>query len=255
MIPEGSSWASQDPGRLGEELGAERVEAHHRIGSTNDRASELVRAGAPAWTVVVADEQTRGRGRRGKPWVSDAGAGLWMSIVLPTLEAGGALPLLVGLACAEAIETLAPEVHVGIKWPNDLMIGGRKVGGILCEAVGGAVVVGIGINVARPPGQLDAPGSATALEVEADSTLSQKDLASHIVECLRARLSEATPREVALADLSHRDVLRGVVVDTDQEGRGRASGIDATGALRLSRSDGSEVRVVSGGLRLSPTDS
>lgn len=257
--PAETGWAGWDAERLRAELGVARAEAHGQIGSTNDRAAELARGGAPAWTVVVADEQTRGRGRRGRRWVSEPGAGLWMSIVLRDIEGEGPLPLVVGLACAEAIEALAPGLRVGVKWPNDLLVDGRKVGGILCEAAGGGVVVGIGINVARPPGpepSEEAPElSAAALEVEGSKSLVYTELASAIIERVRARLAGTESFERALAALEERDVLAGSLVETEQEGEGRASGIDGSGALRLVRPDGREVRVVSGGVRFSPQGS
>lgn len=238
-----------DAARLAEELGAARVEAHDRIGSTNDRAIELARAGTPDWTVVVADEQTEGRGRRGRRWISERGAGLWMSIVRRDVEAAGPLTLIVGLACAEAIEALAPEVRVGIKWPNDLVVRGRKIGGILCEATDGGVVIGVGVNVATAPAGSET--NATALEVEMDGSVAPEQLASAIIERLRVRMDGVPPFDDAVRDLAERDVLAGREVETEQAGGGRASGIDATGALLLRKPDGREVRVMSGGVRLS----
>lgn len=260
----GSRWAGHDGGALARGWGVPSVEVHGRIGSTSDRASELVADGAASWTVVVADEQTRGRGRRGSTWRSPAGAGLWMSVVLrhdvldgdgrPGRTGSGGLPLLIGLACVEGIESLLPNIEVGLKWPNDLLVGWRKVGGILCEAVDDAVVAGIGINVADPP-DIEAAGlPATALEIEAGTSLERGDLAAAILRRLRLRLDEGPPFHEGLHELRRRDVLEGRAVETDQEGPGRASGIDASGALVLIRDDGSEVRVVAGGVRLSSTE-
>ena len=128
----------------------------------------LAADGAEAGTVVVAGEQTGGRGSRGRGWRSPPG-GLWLSALFrPRASAGVELfGLRIGLAVADAIEALGPGVPVDIKWPNDLMVGDRKLGGILCEArwQGEAlawVVAGVGINVANAiPAEL--AGIATAL--------------------------------------------------------------------------------------------
>lgn len=125
------------------------------VGSTMDLLHELAADGAAAGTVVAAGEQTGGRGSRGRPWRSPSG-GLWLSVLYrPTAAAGVELfSLRAGLAVAEAIEAVAPRLRVAIKWPNDLMLDDRKLGGILCEArwQGEAlawVVVGVGLNVAN----------------------------------------------------------------------------------------------------------
>lgn len=234
------------------------LEAYRSIGSTNDRARAIAADGGEVWSTVVADEQTAGRGRRGTTWVSQPGAGLWMSLVLDGQGGSGALPLEVGLACAEAMEELAPEVEVGIKWPNDLLVDGRKVGGILLEGASPRTVAGIGINVARSPEAETVARSRglppTALEVAVGKPLSRSELAFSIIHKLRARSSRPGAvgpglDRATLSELNRRDVLRGVAVDTDQAGAGRGAGIDAFGALRLVTKDGVEFRVVSGGVR------
>lgn len=270
----GFRWDGLDEETLARAWDVPSVEAHGRVGSTNDRAAELADAGAASWTVVVADEQTKGRGRRGSSWVSPAGAGLWMSVVLGDAVGDegsppGGLPLLVGLACAEGMEALLPELRIGLKWPNDLLVGWRKVGGILCEAAGLGVVAGIGINVARAPAATDpasdatgrepkggpAPLPPTALEVEAPRSLARHELAGAILQRLRRRLAGGGgPGQEVLGELRRRDVLAGRAVVSEVEGPGRASGIDESGALVLTRPDGSEVRVVAGSVRLSSTE-
>lgn len=126
------------------------LEYHDVIGSTNDRALELARQQAPAGTVVVADMQTAGRGRRGTVWTAPAGG-----CVLVSLLARPASPLpphhlaiLTGVGVANGLRAIAPEVK--IKWPNDLMLADRKVAGILVEATGEAAVIGVGINCTVP---------------------------------------------------------------------------------------------------------
>ena len=130
-----------------------RVLCYERIESTNDKALELLESGEPEGTLVVADEQTRGRGRRGRTWHSPPGLGLYVSLVLrPSLPAAHAPLVSVALAVAAAasIRRLGCAA-VCLKWPNDLLVGERKIGGILAEARGdparAGLVVGLGVNV------------------------------------------------------------------------------------------------------------
>ena len=233
--------------------GVPLVEAWATIGSTNDRALELAAAGARAFTVVLAEGQTRGRGRRGAAWHSPPGSGLWMSLVLPPRPAPAWLPLLVGLAVAEAIEGASGAVGVGLKWPNDLVLGAGKVGGILCESAGGVVVTGVGVNVRAPregfPDGLQ--GVATALDVEGAKSLSISRLAGMIVDGVEQRLSvdAAALGPGALRELASRDVLAGRRIRSEEAGEGTACGIGPDGALLLERPDGSRVNVSSGSVR------
>jgi BirA family transcriptional regulator, biotin operon repressor / biotin---[acetyl-CoA-carboxylase] ligase len=124
--------------------------------STNDHAKALARRDALAWTVVLADEQTAGRGRQGKAWTSPRG-GLYLSLVLrpspPADARWSLLPLAAGLAVVEALDEWS--VRAALKWPNDVLLDGRKLGGILVEGASGpggleSAVVGIGVNVGPP---------------------------------------------------------------------------------------------------------
>jgi BirA family biotin operon repressor/biotin-[acetyl-CoA-carboxylase] ligase len=136
------------------------------VDSTNRHLMDLARSGAPEGVVVVADHQTAGRGRRGRAWDAAPGAALLASILLRPAAAGLApeqrwlAPASVALAAVEACATAGAAAT--IKWPNDLLLGGRKLAGILAEADAGAVVVGIGINVTgAPPGAASLGGSVT----------------------------------------------------------------------------------------------
>jgi BirA family biotin operon repressor/biotin-[acetyl-CoA-carboxylase] ligase len=136
------------------------------VASTNDAARDLALAGAAHGTAVVAEEQIRGRGTRGKAWHSPRGLGLYVSFILRGPEGGPVpslhlLPLAAGLAASDAV-LAAAGVAVRLKWPNDLVHDGRKLGGILSEAISGGTagdfaVVGIGINVGHGPGDFPAP--------------------------------------------------------------------------------------------------
>ena len=142
------------------------------VASTNRLAVELVRGGAGDGLVVVADHQTAGRGRRGRSWESRPGSSLLVSVVLRPVPA--LVTLAAGLAAAEVCEAAA-RVPVRLKWPNDVIAADGKLGGILCELVGDAAVVGLGLNLGwAPPGAacLGAPGAAgLGAEVGRDALL------------------------------------------------------------------------------------
>lgn len=119
-----------------------------RVDSTNDTAKALAESGSPHGTVVIASEQGQGRGRQGRPWSSPPG-GLWMSVVLRPAQPIREWPRIAfagAVAVATAVDRLLG-VPVRLKWPNDLMLEGRKLGGVLLEASSGYLVLGIGLNV------------------------------------------------------------------------------------------------------------
>ncbi|NND84277.1 MAG: biotin--[acetyl-CoA-carboxylase] ligase, partial [Acidimicrobiia bacterium] len=188
-------WDGREVVTLQMAWGVPALEAYSSIGSTNDRARALAEEGGDAWATVVADEQTKGRGRRGTTWISEPGAGLWMSVLLDGGLTPTTVPLEVGLACAEAIEEVVEGIDIGIKWPNDLLVEDGKVGGVLCEAAGRRIVAGIGINVAGAPDSsavVDAGGlPPRSLQVMAGNKLSRSDLAEALVRRLRWRFGEA----------------------------------------------------------------
>ncbi len=141
-------------------------------GSTNADVLALARDGAPEGTMVVAAEQTAGRGRLNRSWDSAPAAGLWCSVLVRPTQRAGLLPLVAAVAAAQALRTCG--VPCAVKWPNDLVVDGlahdgsdgpRKVGGILSEADRGAVVIGIGINLAHGVHELPvARATSVALE-------------------------------------------------------------------------------------------
>jgi BirA family transcriptional regulator, biotin operon repressor / biotin---[acetyl-CoA-carboxylase] ligase len=145
------------------------VDVVARTGSTN---ADLLARGGPEGQVLVAEEQTAGRGRMGRSWVSRPGASLTFSVLLrpaPVPPARrGWLPLLTGIAVATAVRSAAG-APATLKWPNDVLIGGAKLAGILAEQSGDVVVIGVGINVALPKEALPVSASglpATSLLVE-----------------------------------------------------------------------------------------
>ena len=231
-----------------------RLEIHDLIGSTNDRARELAEAGAEGFTVVIAEAQSAGRGREGRRWESPGGSGLWMSVVAPPREpaARPLVPLRAGLAACRAIESAAPGVRAGLKWPNDVQIGGRKVSGILCEAGAGGVVIGIGVNVR--PGALSPrlADVAVSLEEASGRRVDRAALAGRLLAELRELLAPASlgiEGEVA-REIEARDVLRGHEVAAATGERGIALGIGRDGALRIEVAPGEVRRVMAGGVRI-----
>jgi BirA family transcriptional regulator, biotin operon repressor / biotin---[acetyl-CoA-carboxylase] ligase len=262
-------WEGETTDELALLWGVPAVHAYRRIGSTSDVARRLAEGGAPAGTTVVADEQLSGRGRVGRSWSSPAGLGVWVSLVSrpPSLPRPGLLPLLVGLEVARALDAFAGPGAVRLKWPNDVLLGGRKLGGILCEATWaeGApafVVIGVGVNVQHRVDDFpeEIREVATSLRI-AGASASLLEVASRLVPALRAlTANEADLAPAALADLGARDALRGRrVTVTDPAtgallGRGTAAGIAPDGALLLRDEDGTLRPLRSGTVRDSNDD-
>lgn len=141
------------------------VYPHAAPASTNDEAARLAAAGAPEGTVVVADRQTAGRGRLGRDWVAEPGTSLLCSwIVRPSYapEHWPLLSLAAGVAVVEAVASLG--VRAELKWPNDVVVGDRKLAGILAEAGPGFVVVGLGLNVRQDSFPTGLPATSLLLE-------------------------------------------------------------------------------------------
>ena len=233
------------------------LEVHDVLGSTNDRAKGLARERGSPWAVVMAEAQTHGRGRDGKGWASPEGKGLWISLLVPSAgsEADLLLPLRVGLAAARVSEAFAPtEGGILVKWPNDLLLSGRKVGGILCETAGtGCVVVGLGLNVRQeredyPPGLRE---KAISLEVGSGKAVSRGALAEALIRGIRAGIegggARLTSRE--LEEFSRRDALLGERVDSQAEGSGVALGITPRGSLILEVEGGALREVRAGSIQ------
>lgn len=202
--------------------------------STQDALHDLAQQGAPVGTAVVAGVQTLGRGSRGRGWESPLG-GLWMSVLCRpegelTMEV---LSLRVALAVAEAVECAHPGTALQLKWPNDLMLGGRKLGGILCEARWhganlGWVAVGVGLNVANP---IPAAVATTAIALGTMETgAAPARLAEPIAEAVAGAARRQGLLEPAeLAEFRARDWLAGRRIVAP--GQGTAEGITAHGAL------------------------
>jgi len=222
------------------------------VTSTNDIGRLLAAAGAAEGAIVVADCQTLGRGRRGRWWESPAG-GLWCSVLLRPRgrPSPGLLSLAAGVAVAEAIEASAG-VQAALAWPNDVMVQGKKAAGILIEGAKGALVVGIGINVAVPPEALtpDVARRAISLDAAAGRPV-RRDV---VLDALLDRLGRWYAAWLAadpgvIEAWRARDVLAGAPVVVTLPGEvleGTAEGPDGDGALRIRLRDGGVRRVLAG---------
>ena len=246
-------WCDVSVEALRSTWGVPRLLVFDVVGSTNAVARELAMADAPHGTTVIAEHQTAGQGRQGREWIDQAGASLLLSMVLrPRVQGGSptlALPLLVGAVCAFALRA-ATELHVGIEWPNDLVIGDRKLGGILCEAgsagIGGDyVVAGIGINVDAVSATVDPTRRPTSLFAERGGPTDRVSLAGHLMRGLLRLRADAplTPR--LLEEIRSLDSLLDRPVRFGTGRNGIARGILPDGAL-LVESDGERVEVRSG---------
>jgi BirA family biotin operon repressor/biotin-[acetyl-CoA-carboxylase] ligase len=216
--------------------------------STVDAARGWLHQGAPNGAVVIAQRQTQGRGRIGREWASPPG-GLWLTVILRPhwdVAAVGLLGLATALAAAEAVEK-ETGARIQLRWPNDLMLGGRKVGGVLVETelegrVIAVALASIGVNVNFALGELpeEVRGSATTV-LEATGKLHPLPrLAARFLETLEGGLGAVTDDPQALQTLWRgRDALRGKQVCVEVAGnmlRGRAAGVDRQGRLLLATS-------------------
>ena len=228
--------------------------------STMNVAASLAADGAPAGTVVGADEQTAGRGRRGRSWQSPPGAGLYFSwLCRPALEAS-ALPLLT-LAAGVGVHygiRQATDLVTELKWPNDVLVDGRKVAGILAEGCGlgspnQAVIVGVGINVRHAAYPPEVAARATSLEAELGGEVDR----GHLLAAILAGLTDAVGELERDRDgilRTWREAAPGAVgtpvewADPTGMRQGTAAGIDERGALLIRTADSLE-RVVAGEVR------
>jgi BirA family biotin operon repressor/biotin-[acetyl-CoA-carboxylase] ligase len=218
-----------------------------RTGSTNDRARELAAAGAPHGTLVTAGEQTAGRGRQGRSWSAPAGSALLASLVLRQPPA--LLPLAAAVAVAETVEP-AVSAAAAIKWPNDVLVGGRKVAGILAEGrpQQGWAVLGVGVNVAVETGDLPPELRATAGTLGLEPSAIEDQLASLLASLERWLAAEPA---ATLEAWRARDALAGHDVAW-AGGSGRAAGVDAEGRLVVELPGGGRTALDASEVHLAP---
>ncbi|MBV8844405.1 MAG: biotin--[acetyl-CoA-carboxylase] ligase [Bryobacterales bacterium] len=233
-----------------------RIERFERVDSTMTIAAKLAAEGCAGGTIVIADEQTAGIGRHGHSWVSEKGTGLYASMVLRLPVEARALPvvmLALGLAARDAIielTTLVPD----LRWPNDILIAGKKSAGILAQLEGDAIIAGIGINIAQthfPPG-LETPATSLVLEgarVDREELLAA--LAGAVDRYCAILVDEGAGAIVRIfeASSSYARGRRVRVQQTNSAIEGVTEGLDESGFLMVRQDDGNITTVLAGGVR------
>jgi len=236
---------------------------YYRVGSTNTQAMEAAAAGAPEGSVFVAEEQTAGRGRGAHTWHSARSLGIHCSVILrPPLPPSEALifSLAAGLAVHDAVQQIDSRVEIDLKWPNDLLINGKKFCGILTEMNGEAtrvrhVVVGIGINVNQTQFPNELQASATSLRLATGTDWSRLELCAALLKSLDREyhdlLHKMGARESILRRFQERSAsVRGRAVSVEENGgfEGVTEGLDSRGFLQVRTTNGLRT-VLSGTVR------
>ena len=225
------------------------VRWHDSIASTMDAAAALATAGADQGVVVGANQQTAGRGRRGRVWESPPEAGLYFSFIArPPVQANASLPLLTlaaGVAVRDGVQA-ALGLAADLKWPNDVLVGRRKLAGILAEGLGigtagQAVVIGVGLNVLPSSYPPEVAARATSLEGELGRTVDRGLVLAEVLAALSDRLATLgrSPGDILQAWRAASPSASGTRVEWD--GRtGTTAGINDSGALLVRTSSGIE---------------
>ena len=239
-----------------------KVELREEVGSTNDVAKELAEAGAADGTVVLAGKQKKGRGRAGRSWYSPRDRGVYLSMVFHPRDLAHPAPqsILAGLGCVEALEATIPGLRPMLKWPNDLMAGEGKFGGLLAEAAWSDaapryLVVGVGVNVR--PLRKDAPDEVrlrgTSIDAEVGRSTPLVEVADALVRGLDAALGHREPvlTPAALDRVDRHDWLRDRRARVELPGdadpvTGVCVGIAPDGALLFRPDRGALRRIPSG---------
>jgi BirA family biotin operon repressor/biotin-[acetyl-CoA-carboxylase] ligase len=225
--------------------------------STMHDAARLAGMGALSGTVVGAERQTAGQGRHGRHWHSEAGLGLYFSLILRVPLPPDQLPVVtmaLGLAAAEAI-TQCTSLAVDLRWPNDVLAGGRKLCGILVQQQQDALICGIGINVNHEAFPDDIAPIATSLRITAGREFSRENLFVELMhaidrhmDILRNQGKEAILKLFAQAS-SYVSGRRVVVEQGDTVLRGSTAGLDENGFLILQEDNGRRTLILAGGVR------
>ena len=245
-----ATYDGRDGDALAALLGLPRVLVFDEIGSTLDVAHALGERGESAGTLILADAQTAGRGRLGRNWRSDRGAGIWLTLLERpgSAESLGVLALRIALAVAPALDPFVA-APTRLKWPNDVYVGEQKLAGVLVEARWRGprldwVAIGVGINV-RPPAGFDGAGLAPGAP--------RVDVLAAVVPALRAAARETGPlTDDELTRYAHRDLASGRTCT--EPASGAVAGIRPDGALLVDTPAG-RVACHAGSLVLAPANS
>jgi len=252
---------------LGETTIGHLLHVYGAIDSTNARLARLARAGAPGGTVVIADAQSAARGRRGVPWFSPPGVNLYVSVLIRrplTIQEVPVFAFTASLAVVDAVTELG--LHAAIKWPNDVLVDGKKVAGTLVECAMRReavdyVILGVGVNLNVTREELHAalgPAGrfASSLGALAGAVIDRNAFTATYLRALDEwiQIYEARGAPTILAAWRDRDILGGRRVDVrEADGssyQGRVLGVDAGGALVVRDTRGSRHEVTTGEVRL-----
>jgi BirA family transcriptional regulator, biotin operon repressor / biotin---[acetyl-CoA-carboxylase] ligase len=243
--------------------GARQIHHYYKIGSTNSEAMQFAAEGAPEGSVFLAEEQLTGRGRGGHGWHSARSMGIYCSVILrPAMPPSDALifSLAAGLAVRAAVAEIAPQLQADLKWPNDLLLGGRKFCGILTEMNAEAtrvrhLVIGIGINVNQAKFPAELRDVATSLKIETGTEWSRVELCVALLKSIdreyRSLVEDAGARIAILRRFEEASSsVRGQKVSIDENGgvTGVTEGLDERGFLQVRTKFGLQT-VLSGTVR------
>jgi BirA family biotin operon repressor/biotin-[acetyl-CoA-carboxylase] ligase len=242
---------------LGTQIIGREVAYYPSVASTMDIAVERAEEGAAEGLVVLTDEQTAGRGRHGRPWVAPAGSSVLMSILFrPALsaDAGNQLSMLLALAAVDAIRAVAG-LEAAVKWPNDILVGGSKVAGLLSQSrLSGRkidyLVVGMGLNVNFDPSRThDIPTTASSLMLALGRPVDRHALVRAILRAADARYTALRDNQSPLPDWSKKLATLGQrvrVIQATGEIVGTAEDVDVSGNLIVRCDDGTQLTVMAG---------
>ena len=240
------------------------IHHYYKIGSTNTQAMESAAAGAPEGSVFLAEEQTAGRGRGGHTWHSARSLGIHCSVILrPPLPPSEVLilSLAAGLAVHDAVRQMDSRIEPDLKWPNDLLVEGKKFCGILAEMNAEAtrvryIVVGIGINVNQTQFPDDLQSTATSLRLATGTEWSRFELCAALLKSLNRVYQDLVHKAGARDSILRRfqeqsSTVRGRAVSVEENGgfEGTTAGLDARGFLQVRTGTGVRT-VLSGTVRL-----
>lgn len=240
--------------RLSTDCFGQVMRGFEEVGSTNERATQWAAEGAPEGAVVLAEYQTTGRGRHGRPWTANKGQNLLFSVVLRPemdLDRLSLVTVAAGVAVAETIDAFVHPHRAAIEWPNDVLLEDRKTCGILLESSlsppndDTIVVLGVGLNVNQTDFPDNLADTATSLRLTTGRPVPRAALLGRLLDALERRYEAVQSSEAAairtafeerLASLHEQTSLR--VPDTDRTLSGTVEGITETGALRLRTTEG-----------------
>jgi BirA family biotin operon repressor/biotin-[acetyl-CoA-carboxylase] ligase len=244
---------------LGENEIGQNIIHHFRTGSTNTAALDLAQQGAEHGTVVVAEEQTAGRGRLGRTWYSEKSSGIYASVILRPPFSPTAAPILTLMAGVATQRTLSLVTGLGvdIRWPNDLLVNGKKVCGVLTEMSAElgrlhAVVLGIGINVNHSEMPAELKRFATSLRIESQRTWSRVQIFVALLKELERyyhlllEKGNAAIAEHWAAASTYANGKRIRIVTAAAESFATTAGVEPSGALRVRYDDGRQESLVAG---------